>query len=85
MLNRLAKEAHYQYRCLRLAGGLLGKKLIHCNLQVTYRCNFQCQICDFWKKEYDKSQELSPADIRLIGKKLNQLGTLSSPWPEGNP
>lgn len=85
MLNRLAKEVHYQYRCLRLAGGLLGKKLIHCNLQVTYRCNFRCQICDFWKDAYDKSQELSLDDVRLIGKKLNQLGTLIISLAGGEP
>jgi len=85
MLNRLAKEAHYQYRCLRLAGGMLGKRLIHCNLQVTYRCNFQCQICDFWKDEYDKSRELSLDDVRLIGRKLNQLGTLIISLAGGEP
>src|SRR5512136_2980880 len=85
MLNGLAKEAHYQYRCLRLAGGLLRRKLIHCNLQVTYRCNFRCQICDFWKDEYDKSQELSLADVRLIGRKLNRLGTLIISLAGGEP
>ena len=44
----LRQELHYQYRCLRLGLGFLTRRFIHCNLQVTYRCNFKCQICDFW-------------------------------------
>ena len=45
----LRHELHYQYRCLRLGLGFLTGRFIHCNLQITYRCNFKCQICDFWK------------------------------------
>ena len=84
-MSNIRRELHYQYRCLRLARGLLGGRLIHCNLQVTYRCDFECQICDFWKKQYDKSEELSLDDIRLIGKKLNRLGTLIVSLAGGEP
>ena len=85
LLAKLGRELHYQRRCLRLAAGLLGRKLIHCNLQVTYRCNFRCQICDFWKPAYSKAHELSLADIRLIGRKLNRLGTLIVSLAGGEP
>ena len=56
---KLRRELHYQYRCLRLGLGFLTGRFIHCNLQVTYRCNFKCQICDFWKKPHDPADELT--------------------------
>jgi hypothetical protein len=52
------RELHYQHRCLRLAWGFLRGRFIHCNLQLTYRCNFQCQICDFWKEPHDPADEV---------------------------
>jgi MoaA/NifB/PqqE/SkfB family radical SAM enzyme len=52
---------------------------------VTYRCNFRCEICDFWKPDYDKAHELSLGDIRLIGIKLNRLGTLIISLAGGEP
>ncbi len=85
MLTRITRELHYQYRCLRLALGLLNRSMIHCNLQVTYRCSFRCRICDFWKDQYDKSHELSVADIRVIARKLRRLGTLIVSLAGGEP
>jgi len=85
MLTRITRELHYQYRCLRLALGLLNRSMIHCNLQVTYRCSFRCRICDFWKDQYDKSHELSLADIRVIARKLRRLGTLIVSLAGGEP
>jgi MoaA/NifB/PqqE/SkfB family radical SAM enzyme len=85
MVSQIRQGFHYQYRCLRLAYGLLAKRMIHCNLQVTYRCNFKCQICDFWKPECDKTNELSLDDIRRIGRELNRLGTLIVSLAGGEP
>jgi MoaA/NifB/PqqE/SkfB family radical SAM enzyme len=83
--NRIQTELHYQYRSLRLAGGFFAHRFIHCNLQVTYRCNFKCEICDFWKTEHDPAKELSIDEIRLIGRKLNRLGTLIISLAGGEP
>lgn len=85
MLTKVAHELHYQYRCLRLAFGMLSRSMLHCNLQVTYRCGFQCRICDFWKDEYDKTHELSLADIRVIARKLRRFGTLIVSLAGGEP
>jgi MoaA/NifB/PqqE/SkfB family radical SAM enzyme len=85
MLPSIARELHYQYRCLRLAFGFLAHRFIHCNLQITYRCNFRCQICDFWKTAHDPAVELSLEEIRLIGTKLNRLGTLIISLAGGEP
>ena len=81
----LQQELHYQYRCLRLGWGFLTGRFINCNLQITYRCNFQCQICDFWKAEHNPADELSLDDIRVIGRKLNQLGTIIISLAGGEP
>jgi MoaA/NifB/PqqE/SkfB family radical SAM enzyme len=85
MIDRLAHELNYQYRCARLGLGFLTRRLIHCNLQVTYRCNFRCQICDFWKTEHDPAEELTLDDFRMIGRKLNRLGTLIISLAGGEP
>lgn len=81
----IRKELHYQRRSLRLAWGFIARRFIHCNLQITYRCNFRCQICDFWKTEHDPRAELTIDDIRLIGRKLNRLGTLIVSLAGGEP
>lgn len=85
MLNNLAQELHYQHRSLRLGLAFFRRRLIHCNLQVTYRCNFRCQICDFWKRPYDPSDELTVDQVRRIGEKLNRLGTMVISLGGGEP
>jgi MoaA/NifB/PqqE/SkfB family radical SAM enzyme len=85
MWDSLQHELQYQYRCLRLALGLFTGRFIHANLQVTYRCNFTCQICDFWKETPDPAAELSLADIKIIAQKLNRLGTLIISLAGGEP
>jgi MoaA/NifB/PqqE/SkfB family radical SAM enzyme len=84
-MGSLGRELHYQYRCLRLAIGFLTGRFIHCNLQVTYRCNMRCSICDFWKEHQDPAEELSLDDIRLISRKLGHLGTLIISVAGGEP
>jgi len=85
MFNGISKELHYQYRSLCLGAAFLRRRLIHCNLQVTYRCNFRCRICDFWKKPYSPSDELTIDQVREIGRKLNRLGTLVISLGGGEP
>jgi MoaA/NifB/PqqE/SkfB family radical SAM enzyme len=85
MLQSVRRELHYQYRKARLAWGFLTRRFIHCNLQVTYRCNFKCQICDFWKTRHDAADELSLDDVRMIGRKLGRLGTLIVSLAGGEP
>lgn len=85
MLEGTRRELHYQYRKARLAWGFLARRFIHCNLQITYRCNFRCQICDFWKTKHDPEDELSLDDVRLIGSKLGRLGTLIISLAGGEP
>lgn len=85
MLSGIARKLHYQRRCLRLGWGMLRRRFIHCNLQLTYRCNFKCRICDFWKTPHDAAEELTIEDIRLIGRQLRRLGTLIVSLAGGEP
>lgn len=81
----LRQETYYLYRCLRLGSAFLRRRLIHCNLQVTYRCNFRCQICDFWKEHHPASEELTPEQVRVAGEKLGRLGTMIVSLGGGEP
>jgi MoaA/NifB/PqqE/SkfB family radical SAM enzyme len=85
MLERFERGAHYSYRSARLVRNMVSGRPIHCNLQVTYRCNFKCAICDFWKSEHEKAEELTLLDVRQIGRKLNELGTLIVSLAGGEP
>ena len=85
MFDALKKELFYQYRSMRLGYGFLAKRFIHCNLQVTYRCNFKCDICDFWKTPHRSEDELTLDNIRSIARKLNELGTLIVSIAGGEP
>lgn len=85
MWQQLQRELHYQYRCMRLGLGFATGRFIHANLQVTYRCNFECQICDFWKERHCREEEMSLADVRTVGRKLNRLGTLIISLAGGEP
>lgn len=85
MLERLDRGLHYGYRSARLVRNMVAGRPIHCNLQVTYRCNFKCAICDFWKTEHPQAEELSLEDIRLLGRKLNELGSLIISLAGGEP
>jgi len=85
MFDGFRRELFYQYRCLRLGLGFFRRGFIHCNLQVTNRCNFRCQICDFWKEKHTEADELSPDEVRLVAKKLRRLGTLIISLGGGEP
>ncbi len=58
---------------LRYAWSFFNKRLIHSNLQILYKCNFKCQICDFWK-DSENNSSLSCDQIRKISDELNKIG-----------
>lgn len=85
MAASIKKELHYQYRSARLCYGFFAKRFMHCNLQLTYDCNFKCDICDFWKDHDRYSGALTVPQVREIGQKLNKLGTLIVSLAGGEP
>jgi len=78
MFDKIKKELFYQYRCSRLTWSFLRHKTFQVNLQVTWNCNFKCEVCDFWKPEWRREhagRELTLEEIETIGRKLGKLGT----------
>ncbi len=68
-------ELFYHRRGWNLMKNFLLKRPINVNLQVTWKCNFRCQVCDFWKPEFLEQHgknELSLEQIEFIGKTLHR-------------
>src|SRR3989338_1162726 len=62
---------------LRYCMHIAGRAMVHLNLQILYKCNFKCGICDFWRSpEFTSLQELSAAQARLMAEKLRPIGPL---------
>ncbi|MCP4217744.1 MAG: radical SAM protein [bacterium] len=66
VLNKI-KEMRYGY-------SFLMRRMVHLNLQLLYRCNFTCRICDFWKEPFTDLPMLSLEQTRVIVEKLKPLG-----------
>jgi len=67
------REARQMYKKARYVRNFLGGRLVHTNLQITYSCNFKCQICDFWRDESRAKRDLTATDARVIADKLNRI------------
>ncbi|MEW5733370.1 MAG: radical SAM protein [Thermodesulfobacteriota bacterium] len=65
MSGELAKKVRYGIAFAR-------RGLIHTNLQLLYRCNFRCRICDFWREDPGKKM-LSVQEVGIIAEKLSQV------------
>lgn len=59
---------------MRYLRSFLLRRMVHINLQLSYDCNFQCSICDFWKDEFRNYPRLSLPQVRFIAEKLKKLG-----------
>lgn len=84
-MSTLSRSVHYARRGLGLLTNLALDRFVHCNLQVTHRCNFRCQICDFWKVQHEKERELSLNEIEILTDKLAEYGTLAISLAGGEP
>jgi len=59
---------------LRFFYSFLMKRMVHVNLQLLYRCNFRCSICDFWKDEYKDYPVMTIDQVKTVSEKLKRLG-----------
>lgn len=67
MNNEWLKKARYAY-------SFMVKRMVHVNLQILYKCNFRCRICDFWNERYRDMPQLSLDHVKVIAAKLKALG-----------
>lgn len=77
-MRELGKKVKYAYSFLR-------RRLVHLNLQLLYRCNFRCTICDFWKEPYTKMPMLSASDVTVMSGKLQKIRPLIVSLGGGEP
>ncbi len=69
----------------RLFRAWAGRHPVWCAWQVTYRCNFRCRFCGYWRDPLGRRPEPSPATYAAGAKKLSQLGTLLISLAGGEP
>lgn len=68
-----------------LAFSYLSKSPLYCSWQVTYRCNFRCSFCGYWKMKTRKEEELSVSDFALGARKLKKIGPMFISLAGGEP
>ncbi|MFO8014522.1 MAG: radical SAM protein [Phycisphaerae bacterium] len=69
----------------RLVRAYLGRHAVWCAWQVTYRCNFRCRICAYWKEPHTAAEELSPADFARGARNLARTGSMLINLAGGEP
>jgi MoaA/NifB/PqqE/SkfB family radical SAM enzyme len=62
-----------------------GGRPVWCAWQATYRCNFRCAFCHYWKERHRASEEQSIAEIRRGAKELAKIGSLMVSIAGGEP
>ena len=58
---------------------------VWCAWQVSYRCNFRCSFCHYWRDEMGDRPESSIEDFRRGSRKLARLGSLLISLAGGEP
>ena len=77
-LTNLAKKA-------RLVRAYLARYPVWCAWQVTYRCNFRCRICGYWKEPHSAREELSVRQFERGARNLARMGSLLVNLAGGEP
>jgi MoaA/NifB/PqqE/SkfB family radical SAM enzyme len=72
-------------KAFNLASGYLCRNLLYCSWQVTYRCNFRCSFCHYWKMQTDAKEELTISDFGSGAQKLKNIGTMIVSLAGGEP
>lgn len=72
-------------RRARLLRAYLSGRPIWCAWQVTYRCNFRCSFCNYWRTPSDPAAELTPEEFARGGEKLARWGSLLISLGGGEP
>jgi len=63
----------------------LSKRPLYCSWQVTYRCNFRCSFCFYWKMNTRKEEELTVSDFAWGARKLREIGPMFISLAGGEP
>lgn len=69
----------------RLARAYLSRNPVWCAWQVTYRCNFRCSFCNYWRDPMGLQPEQTVEDFRRGSGKLARFGSLLVSMAGGEP
>jgi len=69
----------------RLVRAYLGRHPVWCAWQVTYRCNFRCRICPYWKEPHSPAEELPVRQFERGAGNLARHGSLIINLAGGEP
>jgi MoaA/NifB/PqqE/SkfB family radical SAM enzyme len=72
-------------RKVRLVRNWLGGHPVWCAWQVTYRCNFRCRICGYWKEAHSPAEELTVAEFARGAANLARGGSMLINLAGGEP
>lgn len=82
MFANMLSSTQKKYRLLRT---WLARRPIWCAWQVTYRCNFHCAFCQYWRDPMGTLPEQTVEDFERGARKLAQMGTLLISMAGGEP
>lgn len=69
----------------RLFRAWSGRHPVWCAWQVTYRCNFRCAFCQYWRDPMGGMPEQTVEEFRTGSRKLAKLGSLLISLAGGEP
>ncbi len=46
----------------------MGQNRLHSSIIITHRCNSRCTMCNIWKHQSDRSDEIKPQDLERLPK-----------------
>ncbi len=69
----------------RLVRAYAARRPVWCAWQVTYRCNFRCRICSYWKERHRPDEELSAGDFESGARNLARNGSMLVNLAGGEP
>jgi MoaA/NifB/PqqE/SkfB family radical SAM enzyme len=69
----------------RLFRAWSGRRPVWCAWQVTYRCNFRCAFCHYWRDPMGVLPEQTVDDFRTGSRKLARFGSLLISLAGGEP
>jgi MoaA/NifB/PqqE/SkfB family radical SAM enzyme len=69
----------------RLVRAYVARRPVWCAWQVTYRCNFRCRICTYWRESHSPDEELSVDQFRRGAENLARSGSLLVNLAGGEP
>ena len=78
MLDSTTKKA-------RLCRTWSGAHPVWCAWQVTYRCNFRCRFCNYWRDPLGSADEASVDDFARGARKLASFGSMLVSLAGGEP